>query len=136
MNERSEAYAGLVDGRWEVRRASAFWLLQNPDPADFERLLPLLHDPRARVRQAVVIALALAHAGTADVLPRLLERALADESLRVRRQTVSLLAWRLPHPDLEGFFAGLAERESDAALVRYARAGVHLCRERAERAPC
>jgi HEAT repeat protein len=136
MDQRNEVYAGLGDGRWEVRRASAFWLLRSPDPADVERLLPLLHDPRAKVRQSVVVTLALAHAGAPEIVPHLLERALVDESLRVRRQTVSLIAWRLAHPDLAGFFAGLVERETDEALLRYARAGLSFCRARAERAPC
>ena len=54
----------------------------------------------------------------------------------MRRHAVSLLAWALPHPDLEGFFAGLVERESDAKVLRYARAGVVLCRRRAEGASC
>ncbi len=140
MNERESSretmYAALGDGRWAVRRVAAYWLLRNPEPADVARLLPLLHDPRAKVRQAVVAALALAHGAADGVVPRLLERALCDESLRVRRQTVSLLAWRCAHPHLEGFFAGLVERESDAALLRWARAGVRFCRERAEGAPC
>ena len=72
MDERENAYAGLRDGRWETRRESVAWLLRHPDPADLERLLPLLHDPRAKVRQFVVIALALAHGTTVDVVPRLI----------------------------------------------------------------
>src|SRR5262245_29807486 len=140
MNERESSretiYAALGDGRWEARRVAAYWLLRHPDPADVERLLPLLHDPRAKVRQSVVAALALAHGAADGVLPRLIERALGDESLRVRRQTVSLLAWHHAHPHLEGFFAGLCESEADPGLLRWARAGVRFCRERAEGEPC
>jgi hypothetical protein len=51
-----------------------------------------------------------------------------------------MLAWQLAHPDLEGFFAQLVERETDERLVRFARAGRHLARARAARAgevpPC
>jgi hypothetical protein len=85
-----------------------------------------VHDPKSRVRHAALVALALAPglAGRSDVVPLLLERACDDESLRVRRQAVLLLAWERPHPDLEAFFAGLLERESDARLLAYARLGV------------
>jgi HEAT repeat protein len=128
---RRALHAGLRDGRAEVRRWCAIALWQRPDPADLPVLLPLLRDPRSRVRHAVVVALALAHP-PAEVVPRLVERAQEDPSLRVRRQAVSMLAWRLAHPDLEGFFAGLVERERDAKLLRHARAGLRACRS----APC
>jgi len=140
---RAAVRAGLGDGRWKVRRECALWLWTFPDPADLPVLVPLLRDPKSKVRHAVVVALALAHAGRpeADVVPLLVERALQDESLRVRRQAVCLLAWALAHPDLEGFFAELLESERDPKLLRYARAGVRFCREGAarrdaERAPC
>lgn len=130
--DRESAHAGLLDGRWQVRRASAAWLLDHAQPDDLERLVPLLRDPFAKVRHAAVLTVALAHGSTrgAEVVPLLLERALADESLRVRRMAVSMLAWQLAHPDLEGFFTALIETEHDAKLLRYARAGVRLARER------
>jgi hypothetical protein len=112
---RGAVRAGLGDGRAEVRRWCAI------------ALLPLLRDPRSRVRHAVVVVLALVHP-PAEVVPRLVERALQDPSLRVRRQAVSMLAWRLAHPDLEGFFAGLLEHERDEKLLRHARAGLRACR--------
>ncbi len=62
--------------------------------------------------------------GASDVVPLLLERACDDESLRVRRQAVLLLAWARPHPDLAAFFTGLLEREDDARLCFYARVGI------------
>jgi HEAT repeat protein len=112
------------------------------EPADLPLLAALLHDPKSKVRQAVVTTIAVAHGPgrEAEVAPLLVERALTDESLRVRRHAVSMLAWQLAHPDLEGFFAELAATESDARLVRFARAGRHLARARAARArealPC
>jgi HEAT repeat protein len=134
MSQRENVYAGLGDGRWEVRRASLWSLLREPRADDFERIVPLLRDPRAGVRAAATAALALAHVERRDeVVPLIVERALADESLRVRRQAVSLLAWRLAHPHLEGFFASLAESDSDAKIASYARAGLRHCREGA---PC
>jgi HEAT repeat protein len=130
---REAVAAGLGDGRFEVRRRCVLWLWRTPDPADLPALVPLLRDPKSKVRHAVVVALALAH-GTrapAEVVPRLVERAQQDEAVRVRRQAVSLLAWELAHPDLEGFFTDLLVRERDERILRYARAGVRFCRERA-----
>jgi hypothetical protein len=124
---RGAVRAGLGDGRAEVRRWCAIALLPQPTPGDLPALLPLLRDPRSRVRHAVVVVLALVHP-PAEVVPRLVERALQDPSLRVRRQAVSMLAWRLAHPDLEGFFAGLLEHERDEKLLRHARAGLRACR--------
>lgn len=120
---RPAVYAGLGDGRWEVRRWCLVWLCKNAQPDDAARIVPLLRDPRARVRHTAMIA--LRSAGRSDfVVPLLIERALADENLRTRRQAVALLAWDFAHPDLEGFFADLAARESDRTLRKYAGAGV------------
>lgn len=128
---RAALHEGLRDGRAEVRRWCTIALWHQPDSGDLAALLPLLRDPRSSVRHAVVVVLALAHP-PAEVMPRLVERAVEDTSLRVRRQAVSMLAWRLAHPDLEGFFTGLLEHEQDEKLLRYARAGLRACRS----APC
>lgn len=132
---------GLRDGRWQVRRACALGLMKCAEPADLLALAALLHDPKADVRHSAVIAVAVARAALseAEVVPLLVERALTDESVRVRRQAVCMLAWQLAHPDLEGFFAGLAERETDERIVKWARAGRHFARKRArarEALPC
>jgi HEAT repeat protein len=134
-NRREPLRAGLRDGRWEIRRASAYGLMSCAEAGDLPALAALLHDPKVAVRHAVVVAIAAAFGPgrEAEVIPLLVERALSDESLRVRRQAVSMLAWQLAHPDLEGFFAQLAETETDAKLVRFARAGRHLARARAAR---
>src|SRR5262245_24191942 len=115
VRAHEELLAGLRDGRWEVRRACAFGLMHCAEPADLPLLAALLHDPKAKVRHAVVTAIALAHGPgrESEVAALLVERALTDESLRVRRHAVSMLAWQLAHPDLEGFFAELAATESD-----------------------
>ncbi len=123
---RAAVHDGLGDGRWEVRRWCLYWLLRFAAPEDAAHVAPLLHDPRARVRHAAMVV--LGRAGCADVVPHLLERALEDESLRVRRQAVLFLAWEHPHADLQGFFADLAAREPDATLRKYA--GMGLARSR------
>lgn len=119
---RDAVREGLGDGRWEVRRWCLYWLLQFADPEDAAFVAPLLHDPRAKVRHVAMFL--LSRALGEESVPLLIERALGDESLQVRRQAVAFLAWRHPHPHLAGFFAELAERESDATLRKYARAGV------------
>lgn len=123
---RAAVHEGLGDGRWEVRRWCLYWLMRNTVPEDAAHVAPLLHDPRARVRHAAMVV--LERAVGAEAVPHLLERALEDESLRVRRQAVLYLAWEHPHPDLEGFFADLAAREPDATLRKYA--GMGLARSR------
>lgn len=133
---------GLGDGRWEVRRWCAYWFFRFAELCDVEALAPLVRDPRSRVRHGALVALAHAPglAGWSEVVPLLLERACEDESLRVRRQAVLLLAWERAHPDLEPFFAGLLERECDAKLCHYARLGIERSRARAakrdELQPC
>ena len=127
---RAAVRAGLGDGRFEVRRCCAHWMWRHPDPADVAFLAPLLRDPKSRVRHAAMVALAHGNADAREVVPLLVERAHQDESLRVRRQAVALLAWQLAHPDLEGFFAALVESERDPKLRNFASSGIRLCRER------
>jgi HEAT repeat protein len=130
---RAAVHEGLGDGRWEVRRWCLYWLLRFAAPEDAAHVAPLLHDPRARVRHAAMVV--LGRAGGAEVVPHLLELALEDDSLRVRRQAVLFLAWEHPHPDLEGFFADLLARERDPTLHKYAGMGLVRCRA-AEAQPC
>jgi hypothetical protein len=131
---RSAVRAGLGDGRWEVRRRCVVWLLRHPAAGDAEALAPLARDPKAKVRHTALVALVQTPGATASAeLPALLlERALHDESLHVRRQAVLALAWHLPHPDLEGFFAELLRTERDAKLHKFA--GIGLLRSRARAA--
>lgn len=123
---RAAVRAGLGDGRWEVRRTCVTWAMHCPAADDVAALAPLLRDPKSKVRQAALVAVALARppAANAQVIPLVIERALEDESLRVRRQAVSLLAWRHAHPDLAGLFAQLAEGDGDEKLRSYARTGL------------
>ncbi|HTO08856.1 MAG TPA: HEAT repeat domain-containing protein [Myxococcota bacterium] len=125
---RAAVLEGTHDGRWQVRRWCAIWLFHCPDPADFESLVPLLRDPRSKVRFVAMVALGVAHARVEshEIVPLLLERLFQDESLRVRRQAAVLLAWNHAHPDLAGVFAEL-ERESDPKLRAWGRIGSARC---------
>jgi HEAT repeat protein len=130
---RAAVRAGLGDGRWEVRRWCVYWLLRFPDAGDAAALAPLARDPRSRVRHAALVALVKAPGAAAseELHALLLERALGDESLHVRRHAVLALAWHLPHRDLEGFFAELLRTERDAKLRKFAALGLLRSRARA-----
>ena len=125
---RAAVLEGTRDGRWEVRRWCAVWLFHFPDRAGFESLVPLLRDPKSKVRFAATVAVGLAHdsAESHEVVPLLLERLYHDESLRVRRQAALLLAWAHAHPDLAAVFAEL-ERETDPKLRAYGHMGSERC---------
>lgn len=125
---RDAVLEGTRDGRWEVRRWCAVWLFHFPDRAGFESLIPLLRDPKSKVRLTATVAVGMAGdaAESHEVVPLLLERLFQDESLRVRRQAAVLLAWKHPHPDLAGVFAEL-ERESDPKLRAWGRLGSERC---------
>ena len=130
---REAVRAGLGDGRWQVRRWCVQWIWRFPEPGDVKVLEPLLRDPKSRVRHSALVALSNAPAtDPSDVVSLLLERILVDQSLRVRRQAVLLLAWLHPHPDLERFFAELEECERDAKLRKYACIGRLRSRARVE----
>jgi HEAT repeat protein len=124
---RDAIYDGLGDGRWEVRRGCLVWLFQFPGQDDASHVKPLLRDPRAKVRHTALVV--LERTSCSDLVPLLLERALEDESVHVRRSAVTNLAWAHAHPDLAGFFAEIAARETDAKLRKQAAVG--LARSRA-----
>ena len=119
---RDAVYDGLGDGRWDVRRCCLVWLFQFPGREDAARVEPLLRDPRAKVRHTALVV--LERTDCSNLVPLLLERALEDESVHVRRSAVTHLAWAHAHPDLAGFFAQIAERETDAKLRKQAAAGL------------
>ncbi|MFI5317836.1 MAG: HEAT repeat domain-containing protein [Myxococcota bacterium] len=125
---RDAVRAGLIDGRWEVRRWCALWFWRVAHAGEVTVLVPLLRDPKSKVRQTAILAIAQARGEQVEVIPLLLERALGDESLHVRRQAVLHLAWDRAHPDLEGFFAELLAAETDVKLRKYAAAGLARCR--------
>jgi HEAT repeat protein len=126
---RDAVIEGTRDGRWEVRRWCAVWLFHFPDRAAFESLLPLLRDPRSKVRFVAMagVGTARAAAESHEVVPLLLERLFQDESLRVRRQATLLLAWQHAHPDLAGVFEELLRTECDPKLLSFARMGSERC---------
>lgn len=87
---------GLRHGHWEVRRWCAILLDHHADDNALEALIPLLRDPKAKVRLWAVHSLSCdgckVGENPIDAVPLLLERIEIDESIRVRRMAVAMLA--------------------------------------------
>jgi HEAT repeat protein len=136
---RGAVRAGLRDGNWQIRRWCAMWIDHHADPESLEALIPLLRDPKSKVRLFAVHSIACdqckADENPLDVVPLLMERIEHDESIRVRRHAVMMLAFQHAHPDLEGFFQHLLDTETDAKLHKHAGFGLMLCREKADKPP-
>lgn len=122
---------------WQVRQWAAMCLDQVADEEALTALVPLLEDPHPKVRLWAVHSISCEHckpdvACPVDVVPLLIERVRADQSLRVRRMAVIMLgaefedARALPvlervrreDPDAK------IRAHAEAALARLARAGV------------
>jgi HEAT repeat protein len=129
---RGAVLEGLRHANWEVRRWCAIWLDHHADPESLAALVPLLRDPKSKVRLFAVHSIACERCKTGenplDVVPLLIERIRLDESIRVRRHAVAMLASQHAHPDLEGFFQELLDTETDAKLHKHAGIGLMMCR--------
>lgn len=123
---------GLCDGRWVVRRWCAWWIGTHGDREALELVLPLIRDPHGKVRAAAASVIGRPRGAVlSDALPLLIERIREDESLRVRRRCVMLLAYGHAHPQLAPFFQELLDTETDPKLHRFA--GIGLVLSSAER---
>jgi HEAT repeat protein len=129
---RDAVREGLRHANWEVRRWCAIWLDHHADPESLGALVPLLRDPKSKVRLFAVHSIACERCKSGenpiDVVPLLIERIRLDESIRVRRHAVAMLASQHAHPDLEGFFQELLDTETDAKLHKHAGIGLMMCR--------
>jgi len=132
---RDAVVEGLKHGHWQVRRWCAIWLDHFADTESLHALIPLLNDPKSEVRMFAVHSLACDKCkmgeNPIDVVPLMMERIAHDESIRVRRHAVMMLAYQHAHPDLEGYFQHLLDTETDAKLHKHAGFGLLLCREKA-----
>lgn len=95
--------AGLAHDDWQVRKWSAICLDRVSDEASLAALVPLLDDPKSDVRLWAVHSVACDHCKTdvacpVDVVPRLIELARSDESVRVRRMAVIMLGTEFQDP--------------------------------------
>jgi HEAT repeat protein len=124
---------GLGHGHWQVRRWCALYLDRHPDVVSLELLIPLLRDPKSKVRLFAVHSLSCEHCkggeNPIDVVPLLLERIDGDDSIRVRRMAVAMLAYGRPDRRAVAVFKALLERETDAKLRLHASLGLMRCLE-------
>ena len=126
--------AGLRHGHWQVRKWCAGFLDHHADPESLPELLPLLHDPKSDVRLFAVHSLSCDRCKVGenpiDFVPHLIERVERDESIRVRRMAMVMLATTTrPDRRLAPLFARVLATESDAKLRKHAEWGLKRCRE-------
>ncbi len=126
--------AGLLNGQWQVRRWCTILLDHLADPETLEQLIPLLHDPKANVRMWAVHSLSCDRCKkdeiSIDVVPLLIERIEHDESIRVRRMAVAMLAQHVaPDERVVPVFEGVLADDSDRKLRLHATNGLDRYRE-------
>ena len=124
---------GLRNGRWQVRRWCTILLDHLADPETLEHLIPLLHDPKSNVRMWAVHSISCDRckqdANPIDVVPLLIERIEADDSIRVRRMAVAMLAQHAePDPRCVPVFEAVLAKASDRKLKLHARDGLRRYR--------
>lgn len=128
---------GLRHGHWQVRRWSAMLLDHHADADALHALVPLLRDPKSKVRLWAVHSLACEACKVGenpiDAVPLLIERIEADESIRVRRHAVAMLGHQCDLdarvvPVLKRLLAEEDDRKlrlhAERGLKRYAEAGL------------
>lgn len=120
---------GLRHANWQVRRWCALFIDNFADAESLHALVPLLRDPKSQVRLWAVHSLSCESCkdgpNPIDAVPLLLERIEVDESIRVRRQAVAMLAHhRSPDPRVLPVFRRILAEEEDPKLRLHAEKGV------------
>ena len=120
---------GLGHANWQVRRWCALFADNFADAETLHALVPLLRDPKAPVRLWATHSLACDNCkdgpNPIDAVPLLLERIELDESIRVRRQAVAMLAHHMkPDARVLPVFRYILENEVDRKLLLHAEKGV------------
>ncbi len=120
--------AGLRHADWHVRQWCALFLDQHADQESLEALVPLLRDPKSRVRLWAVHSISCVECKDGptpvDAIPLLLERIAEDESIRVRRHAVAMLAGLPPDERVTPVFRRILEEEEDPKLRLHAQRGL------------
>ena len=120
---------GLGHANWQIRRWCALFIDNFADAESLRALVPLLRDPKAAVRVWAVHSLSCESCkdgpNPIDAVPLLLERIEMDESIRVRRQAVAMLAnHRSPDARVLPAFRRILAEEDDRKLRLHAEAGI------------
>lgn len=120
---------GLRNANWRVRKWCALFIDNFADAETLHALVPLLRDPKAAVRTWAVHSLSCESCkdgpNPIDAVPLLLERIEMDESIKVRRQAVAMLAHhRSPDARVLPVFKRILAEEDDRKLRLHAEQGV------------
>ena len=120
---------GLLAANWRVRKWCALFIDNFADAETLHALVPLLRDPKAAVRVWAVHSLSCESCkdgpNPIDAVPLLLERIEMDESIKVRRQAVGMLAHhRSPDARVLTVFKQILREEDDRKLRLHAEQGI------------
>ena len=121
--------AGLERANWQVRRWCAMLADNFADAETLRALIPLLHDPKSQVRVWAVHSLSCEGCkdgpNPIDPIPLLLERIELDDSIKVRRHAVAMLAHhRTPDPRVLPVFEQIMAKKRDRKLRLHAANGL------------
>ena len=120
---------GFGHADWQVRRWCALLADNVADAETLHALVPLLRDPKCQVRVWAVHSLSCESCkdgpNPIDAIPLLLERIEVDESIKVRRQAVAMLAHHhTPDPRVLPVFTRIMAEEDDRKLRLHAEHGL------------
>lgn len=120
---------GLKQANWQVRRWCALFIDNFADAESLRALVPLLRDPKSQVRLWAVHSLSCESCkdgpNPIDAVPLLLERIEMDDSVRVRRQAVAMLAHhRAPDPRVIPAFRRILAEDTDRKIRNHAEQGL------------
>jgi hypothetical protein len=120
---------GLGHASWQVRKWCALFIDNFADAETLHALVPSLRDPKAAVRTWAVHSLSCESCkdgpNPIDAVPLLIERIEMDESIKVRRQAVAMLAHhRSPDARVLPVFKRVLAEDDDRKLRLHAEQGV------------
>jgi hypothetical protein len=122
--------AGLAHGEWQVRKWCAIVIDHLADDEALYALVPLLRDSKSQVRLWAVHSISCdgckVGENPIDTVPLLIERIEVDESIRVRRMAVAMLAHECTGLDARvvPVFERILGEEEDRKLKLHARRGL------------
>lgn len=121
--------AGFGHANWQVRRWCALFADNFADGETLRALVPLLRDPKSQVRLWAVHSLSCETCkdgpNPIDSVPLLVERIEMDDSVKVRRQAVAMLAHHLrPDARVLPVFRRILAEDRDRKLRLHAEQGV------------
>lgn len=120
---------GLEHSAWKVRRTCADFLDHWGDQRCIEPLTRLLHDPKENVRRLALHSLLCQQCKECplegDFAVPVMECALNDKSLRVRRIAVGALGSLPSNGRIQETLQTIVKQEADSVLVARARHSIH-----------